>query len=54
MLECISSKKIVKNTDEAIFGTLSASTDPEKILMVKLIVVREIGFLLEINWHSCE
>ena len=45
MLESIFIIKIRKNTEEAPFGTLGASTETKNDLRVKTIVESEIGFL---------
>ena len=53
MLKSISSTHKIK-IEETPFDILSKSTEPRYVLRVKPIVVRKIGFLLEIDWYSCD
>ena len=54
MLEFISNKKLINNTEEAPFLITGASTEPENNLRANLIAESEIGFLLEIDPYSCD
>ena len=54
MLDSISSTQIRNNTEEAPFGIPGASTEPNNNLRANPIVESEIGFLLKIDWYSCE
>ena len=53
MLESLSTTKIRNNTEKAPFGIPGGSTEPENYLRVKLRILKEIGFLLEIHLYSC-
>ena len=54
VLEFISRKTIINNTEEAPFGIPGASTEHENNLRVKLIIESEIFFWLGIYQYSCD
>ena len=54
MLKFISGTKLLNNKEEVPFGIPGASTETKNYLRVKQIVENEIGFLLEIDWYSCD
>ena len=53
-LNLFQAQKIRNNTEEEPFGIPVTSTEPENNLGVKPIVYSKIGFLLEMDWYSCD